>query len=82
MLMDRAIAFIEQTLEKGETVLYDDLVSRATYPGLCRDRNTAKCTPNTAKMSKHYYGCITAIDDQVGTVVSYFGSVGAYPKTR
>ena len=35
VLMDRAIAFIEQTLEKGRTVLHNNLVSRAAYPRLC-----------------------------------------------
>lgn len=65
VLMDRAVPFIEQSAEKGESFFATIWFHAPHTPVVAGQEYRAKYS-DYSEDEQHYYGCITAIDDQVG----------------
>ena len=65
VLMDRAIPFIEQAVENGEQFLTTIWFHAPHSPVVAGPEYRAMYS-EYSEDEQHYYGCITAIDDQVG----------------
>ena len=80
VLMDRAIAFIEQTLEKGEP-FFTTIWFHAPHTPVFAGPEYRKMYAEYSEDEQHYYGCITAIDDQVGRLYHTLAAWGASQDT-
>ncbi|MCY3869134.1 MAG: sulfatase-like hydrolase/transferase [Gemmatimonadetes bacterium] len=65
VLMDRAIPFIEQAVENGEQFL-TTIWFHAPHSPVVAGPEYRAMYAEYSEDEQHYYGCITAIDDQVG----------------
>jgi arylsulfatase A-like enzyme len=75
IIMDRAIPFIEQAIEKQEPFLATIWFHAPHEPILAGPEYLAKY-PDLPEGQKHYYGCITAMDEQVGRLRDFLKAKG------
>ena len=65
VLMDRAIPFIEQAVETGKS-FFTTIWFHAPHTPVVAGPEYRAMYSDYSEEEQHYYGCITAIDDQVG----------------
>ncbi len=69
IIMDRVVAFIEEAAREGKPFLAVVWFHAPHLPVVAGPSHTAMYAGH-AKYSQHYYGCITAMDEQVGCLRS------------
>ncbi|MHC4441509.1 MAG: sulfatase family protein [Planctomycetota bacterium] len=80
VIMDRAIPFVEDAARQGEPFLAVIWFHAPHLPVVAGPRHTAMYTGHT-KYAQHYYGCITAMDEQVGRLRSKLNALGVEENT-
>lgn len=70
VIMDRAIPFIEKSISKKEPFFATIWFHTPHEPVVAGPEYLAKY-PNLSEGKKHLYGCITAMDDQIGRLRSF-----------
>lgn len=80
IIMDRAIPFIENAVDNNKPFLSVIWFNAPHAPVLAGPEHRAlyKDYPESAQ---HYYGCVTAVDEQVGRLRDYLISTGEYNNT-
>lgn len=80
IIMDRAIPFIEQSIEQQKPFFATIWFHTPHEPVVAGPEYLAKY-PNLSEGKQHYYGCITAMDDQMGRLKTFLKEKGALDNT-
>ena len=80
VLMDRAIPFIEQAVKNGEQFL-TTIWFHAPHTPVVAGPEYRAMYAEYSEDEQHYYGCITAIDDQVGRLYQTLETLGVADNT-
>jgi len=73
VIMDRAIPFIEKSVESGKPFFATIWFHTPHEPVVAGPEYLAKY-PGLPEEQKHLYGCITAMDEQIGRLISFLES--------
>ncbi|WP_237225555.1 sulfatase [Rubinisphaera sp. JC750] len=79
IIMDRAIPFVEQAVRQEEKFLAVIWFHAPHVPVIAGPEYLAKYEGHGE--AAHYYGCITAVDDQVGRLTAKLKSLGVFEDT-
>lgn len=80
IIMDRAIPFIEKSLKAKQPFLATIWFHAPHDPVVAGPEYLARY-PALPKKQQHLYGCITAMDEQIGRLQEFLGSNGATENT-
>jgi arylsulfatase A-like enzyme len=80
VIMDRAIPFIEKSIERNEPFLATIWFHAPHEPILAGPEYLAKY-PDLPEDQKHLYGCITAMDEQIGRLRDFLKEKGIEENT-
>ena len=80
VIMDRAIPFIEKSVDQDKPFLATIWFHAPHEPIWAGPEYLAKY-PNLSVKQKHYYGCITAMDEQIGRLRTYLKEKGIEKNT-
>jgi len=80
IIMDRVIPFVEETTRQGKPFLAVIWFHAPHLPVVAGPQHTA-LYPDKTKYEQHYYGCITAMDEQVGRLWSKLNALGVANNT-
>ncbi|WP_406682893.1 sulfatase-like hydrolase/transferase [Seonamhaeicola sp. MEBiC1930] len=70
IIMDRAIPFIEQSIN-NKTPFFATIWFHSPHEPVVAGPDYLAKYPNLTKGKQHYYGCITAMDDQIGRLRNF-----------
>ena len=80
IIMDRAIPFIENSIEEGKPFLAT-IWFHAPHEPIVAGPDYLTKYPNLPEEQKHLYGCISAMDEQVGRLREYLKEKGIAENT-
>ncbi len=80
VLMDRAIPFIEKAVETGKS-FFSTIWFHAPHTPVVAGPEYRAMYADYSEEEQHYYGCITAIDDQVGRLYHALAACGVSQNT-
>ena len=80
VLMDRAIPFIEKAVETGNS-FFSTIWFHAPHTPVVAGPEYRAMYADYSEEEQHYYGCITAIDDQVGRLYHALAACGVSQNT-
>ncbi len=83
VIMDRVIPFIDQARKEGRPFMscvwfhtpHEPVVAGPEYLKIYEDLGVE------SEEQRHYYGCITAMDEQIARLVAYLKEIGEYENT-
>ncbi|MFI3259757.1 MAG: sulfatase-like hydrolase/transferase [Rikenellaceae bacterium] len=81
VIMDRVIPFIDKSVDEGKPFMtcvwfhapHEPVVAGPEYLEMYKDIESEK--------KRHYYGCITAMDDQIARLVAHLKEIGEWENT-
>ena len=80
IIMDRAIPFIEQSI-KNKKPFFATIWFHAPHEPVVAGPDYLAKYPNLPEGKQHYYGCITAMDDQIGRLKDFLKQQNALDNT-
>jgi len=80
VIMDRAIPFIQSAAKRGQSFFSVVWFHAPHLPVVAGPRHTAMYAGHP-KYAQHYYGCITALDEQVGRLRTELRTLGVAENT-
>lgn len=80
IIMDRAIPFIEKSIDEGKPFLATIWFHAPHEPLVAGPEYLAKY-PGLPEQQKHLYGCITAMDEQIGRLKTFLSDKGIAENT-
>lgn len=80
IIMDRALPFIEQSI-KNKKPFFTTIWFHAPHEPVVAGPDYLAKYPNLPEGKQHYYGCITAMDDQIGRLKDFLKQQNALNNT-
>ncbi len=83
VIMDRVIPFIDKSVKEGKSFMscvwfhtpHEPVVAGPEYLKIYEDLGVE------SEDQRHYYGCITAMDDQIARLIAHLKEIGEYENT-